>query len=909
MAITREQLEQAIKNLNAKTVDPSLSSAEQAQARADLTKLAVEWRKLGSAPATQPLTEAASPERTNYLADRMKIGFTDFLYRATPESARPYLFDYDFEPTRNFAETERIGREAVERKAQEWFGAGAVRAPSDNLERYAGVALESITSDPIMSVLGGRGVLGVGLNLATSGVSGVTGSIAYDAVAETAESLGATPTWQRASGELAAALAGTAAGAGLGFKSAAFSSVSEARRILRENRDIQKNLDTASDYLVSSGMRQVVDDIVAADPNIDANIETIRNVSRLVPNLKIGPGIVLYDNAVIRKNMETLLKESPQFRASVQQSLKDFGNAIKIRQEALFGTAKDSDVVRSVTQAVGNYGVNLAAAQRRIDNIDAAMDSLISKVRTSTEAIDVGAATTRLMEQKEKALRQKNSVQYEYLLDKHTDAGVTFPADSVQRLHEFVGGATAERLFTPFPTLIGKMRQYLSPKTSEKPAVTPSVMGLLTGRQTAATPAQTTQQYQPITLRQLDSLKQELNKAIRQAEAPNSNLGNTLPSLRLLKDKLREEITGIPEFGKAYTAVDESFYRDLGIPFDTAGLSQLDSLKFNEQVGTYLSKPERASAFLSFVGEKGIPVVKDSILLRMRNKVFSTDGTFKPDAYAKFLAENKAVINTVPGYMAELIDIRNTISKMDAVKGRLDAQAREADVQQADNFLKAVTNNGLNSAINDMLNKPEKLVNYTNNLKNLKPESASQVRNGIRTALLNRAFDSREGAAAFIEQHPNVFDAFFGTPYRANIKALADAYDILRRIDPSRMSFAFSYKEADALQKSTGSSIPQVSSVLRDRITSLTQKAIILLSRWFTKRTAAKRDEEMINLLSSTEALDRIASTARAYRANQINKDQFLERLNSQILAASFRATEMSERGARVEQRTPETMQ
>ena len=214
-------------------------------------------------------------------------------------------------------------------------------------------------------------------------------------------------------------------------------------------------------------------------------------------------------------------------------------------------------------------------------------------------------------------------------------------------------------------------------------------------------------------------MKQELNKAIRQAQAPNSNLGNSLPSLNVLKDKLKAEIQNIPEFGKAYTDVDESFYRDLGIPFDTAGLSQLDSFRFNEQVGTYLSKPERATAFLSFVGEAGIPVVKDAILLRMRNKVFSTDGTFKPDAYAKFLAENKAVIDTVPGYRAELNDIKTTLSKMDSVKARLDSQAKEADVQQADNFLKAVTKEGLRSAINNMIGKPDKLVNYTKTLKNL----------------------------------------------------------------------------------------------------------------------------------------------------------------------------------------------
>lgn len=913
MALTREQLEQAIQNLNTKVNDPALSSAEQAQARADLTKLSVAWKQLGAQPATQPLTEAASPERSNYLADRMKLGFTDFLSRALPDTVRPYVFDYEEPSTQGVdlatqgatlaQESQRRRAEAVQQKAQEWFGAGAPRAASDNLERYAGIALESIASDPVMSVLGGKGVTGVAGSLLSSGVSGLAGSVGYDVVAETANSLGASPELQDTLGQLGAAVTGGVVGLSATMASSAINTAQQGRRVLSENRDIQRSLDTASDYIVSSGMRQVVDDIVTADPNIDANIEAIRNISRLVPKFKVGPGIALYDNAVIRKNMETLLKESPQFRASVEASLKDLGNAIKVRQEALFGTASNADVVRTVTSSIGNYGVKLNAAQRRIDNIDNTIGTLVNKVRTAKEPVDIGTAATKLMEAKEAALRTKNSAQYEYLLNKYTEAGLEFPAESVQKLHEFVGGVTMERLFTPFPTLVGKMKQYLTPKVSEAPPQAPSMMSLLAGRPAAATPTQT---YQPLTLRQLDSLKQEVNKAIRQARTPNSNLGNALPSLNILKDTLRAEILALPEFGKAYSDVDAAFYRELGIPFDSAGLSQLDSLKFNETVGNYLSKPERATDFLAFVGDAGYPIVKDSILLRMRPRIFSQDGSFKPDAYAKFLAENGAVINTVPGLRAELNDIGSTIAQMDATKARLDAQAKEADMAQADNFLKAVNEKGLNAAINDLLIRPEKLVNYTNTLNKLDPDSGERVRNGIRTALLNKAFDSPEGAAAFIAKNPEVFNGFFGSAYTANVKALADAYDIMRRIDPSRMTFAFSYKEADALQRATGSSMPQVGSILRDRISSTAQKLSILLSRWFTKRTSARRDTEIMSLLASPDALNRISSTASAYRANQIDAKEFLQRITAAIPLTIVRTQSLAQTGAEVEKRTPE---
>lgn len=914
MAYTREQLEQAIKNLNAKANDPALSSLDRSKAKADLVTLSVEWKRLGSAPASQPLTEAASPETTNYYADRLKVGFTDWISRLLPEGADRAVFDYDY-PTSDEAtqgggyirEIERRRMEAVQQKAQEWFGAGAPRTPADNLQRYAGIAVESIASDPIMSVLGGRGVLGVAGNLVGSGVSGVTGAIAYDVASETANSLGASPETQRMVGELAANAAGVGAFA-LGAKVSGLTGIgTNSARILLENRQIQKNLDSASDYIVSGNMRQVIDDIVSADPKIDTHIEAIRNISKLVPQFKVAPGIALYDNAVVRKNMETLIKESPQFRASVEASLKDLGNAIRARQTALFGTAANADVVRNVTKAYGNYGVKLNNVTRRIDNIDTAMDTLVNKVRTSADPLDIGTAASNLMGAKEKALREKNSIEYEQLLTKYTEAGLDFPAPSVQRLHEFVGGATAEKLFTPFPSLVGKLRTLLSPQVPQQREVTPSVGDLLTGRRTGVQADWATSaapQYQSITLRQLDSLKQELNKAIRQAEGSVA-LGNSLPTLNALKSALKTEIEAIPEFGKAYRAIDESFYRDLGIPFDTAGLSQLDSLKFNETVGSYLSKPERARDFISFVGESGLPVVKDAILLRMRNKAFSPDGTFKPDGYAKFIRENGSVIDVVPGLRAELNDISSSISQMDAVKTRLDTQSKQADAAQADSFMRAVSEKGLNAAITDMLVRPEKLINYTRTLKNLDPESATSVRRGIQTALVNRAFDSPEGASAFIDKNPDVFTAFFGPKYINNVKALTDAYDIVRRIDPSRMTFAFSYKEADALQKTTGSSMPQVGSILRDRITSTTQKLLILLSRWFTKRTASRRDDDMINLMTSPEALDRLASTAKAYKDNYIDKNKFGEIITYQLPLIFTRASEATERGAKIEQRTP----
>ena len=912
MAVTKEQLEQAIKVLEQKTNDTTLSDAERAAFQVDKVKLSVAYKTLGAQQATQPLTQAASPETTSFLADRIKYGFTDFLSRSLP----PSLFDYEAIPSPGTidgrirkgtdeqwrqwdeASTKRR-REAVALKAQEWFGAGNT-APSSPLERYAGIAVESVASDPIMSVIGARGPLGAAFNVGGSLLSSATGAVAYDAVTATAESLGASPEWQQRFGVGGAVLAGALSGIPAASVQSAVEAANQGRRVLRENRDIQRNLDNATDYVVSGNMSKVIDDIVAADPQIDKHIRAVKDITDLVPQFTVGPGIALYDNPVIKKNMETLLKESPQFRASVEASLKDLGNAVRTRQAALFGTARNADVVRAVTSNIGNYGIKMDAANKKLQNIDAALDRTVSAARTQSDALDIGRATTRLIDEKEKALRTKNSAQYEYLLNTYTEKGVEFPASSTQRLHEFVGGATLERLFTPFPSLVAKMKTLLTPSKAGQSEVLGALLrGTPAGGTT--TTARGTLRYQELSLRQLDSLKQELNKALRDS----TSIPETRPALLRLKEVLNEEISAIPEFGDAYRAVDRSFYTDLGIPFDQAGLSQLDSLKFNETVGTYLSKPERAADFLSFVGDSGLPVVKDALLLKLQNKAFSADGALKPDAYAKFLTDNRASIDLVPGLRQELNNVGNTAEQINATRARLDMQVREADMKQADNYLKAVSSRGLNAAIGDILTRPEKLVQYSATLKNLDPDSAYRVKNGIRTALLNRAFESTEGAQAFIQANPDAFGTFFGSAYAKNVEALAQASDIVRAIDTSKMSFAFSFKEADMLQKSTGSSIPQITSTLRDRIASNTHKATILLSRWVTKRTADKRDAGMISLLSSPEALDRLAKTAEAYRANQIDLKQFAERLGTISAFAMLRTTSMAAQGAEVAEQTP----
>jgi hypothetical protein len=929
MAVTKEQLEEAIRSVEAKKADPSISDSERASLQADSVKLAAAYKSIGTSTQTTPLTTAADPANTNFWADSAKRGFTDFLYNTLLKGTKPptvlgaealpfteseavrtetqrtvnQLFGIDADPSD--PDYEMAVREGIGRKSTEWF-AGGNRQPETAFQRYGGIAVESIASDPVMSAIGGRGLLGAAINVGSSAVAAGTGAIGSDAISGAAEAMGATPEWQKFWGTAGGLVTGLIGGTGSSIVGGGLEGWSQASQQMKKQKSIQDGLDKASDFLVTSNMRTVIDDIVTTEPNIDQHIETIKTMGELIPNFEIAPGIALYDNAIIRKNMETLLKESPKFRAGVEANLRDTGNAILTRRSALFGTTDQDEIYRQMRQAAaanfnparGNYGINLSNVVRRRDQIDNAIDRVLTTARTEAEPVVVGQAARRLIDAKEKAVKAEMSVRYEKLIGDYTEAGMVFPEESVANLWNLVDGALDAQLFTPFPSLVGKVNRLLRPTKVSATEEMPSLGAMLGGRATTIRTPEVTK-YRELSLEQLDSLKIELNAALR------SGYGSSAyPLLRQMKAALTDEIDKLPGFGEAYRAADRSFYQKLGIPFDAAGLSQLDSLKFTETVGNYLAKPERARDFLSFVGEEGVPVVKDAILMRLRRTAFDAEGNFKPANYAKFLAENRTLVETVPGLREELGNVGRSVAQMDNTKARLDDQFNMYAKQQADNLLTAVHRRGVDGAISDMLGSPMKMEQYARTIKNLDPESARTARQGVRSALIDRAFQT-PSAREFIKEHASVFDEWFGSTYTESIEALSYANDMLRRVDPDRMAFATSYKEADALAKSTGTSGPQVGSLVRDRISSGAHKASILFSRWFTMRTAGRRDDEMASLLLNPAGMQRIADTARAQRENQIDISEAVRRISGVMAATLVGRTALAEEGAEKAQVIP----
>lgn len=922
MALTREEVEQSLRKADEMARDASLPSGERQEHRRNATRFAAALRTMG--PQTTPLTDAVDPAKGTFLGRSAKVGLTNWLYKVVNNSPLSpvvnEIFDVELDDTLegNPRVDEMRVLEAIERKAHEWFGADISTAPKGNIERYTGIAIEAISSDPVMSLLGGRSLLSTAANLGMSSASAVTGAGTYETVAGIAEGLGASPDVQDTLGKLAAATVSTGTGTVGGFVTGG---AARARNTIEElgTRDkIGAKVDQATSYLATRTSRTVIDDIVATDPNIGDKIRAITSISEMVKGFKPTAGIGMYaDNPVIRKNMETLLKEYPAFRARVNADLADARGAIDRRHSLLFGKRDPSNINPSkietaIRNAQANYGDNLDSVTRRIENIDTAMDNVLARVRTGTDAVAVGAATKNLIDQKEAAVKKLHGIEYERLITEYSAKGLKFPDTSVASMWGLVDVALDAGLFTQFPTLVKKMNTLLRPTITPAAESPFSLGGALGGARPPAN--QNTVTFRSLSLEQLDSLKQSLNATMRDSYGDSK----VYPLLKQLKTTLNAEIEKLPGFGAAYRANDASYYEKLGLPMGAEGLAQLDSLKFSETVGNYLAKPERAIDFINFVGDAGVPLVRDSILMRLQKTSFDKEGNFRPANYANFLNDNKRVIDTVPGMAQELRDIGGTVRRMEVTRGRLQQEHTAYAEKQADNLLKATEKLGLETVIAQILKSPEKRDRYFNTVTKLDADSAGVVRRGIRSALLRRALEARyEGNAAdarrFMREHEATFNKWFGTAYTKNLDTLADLSRILESIRPDSLGFAFSYKETDALQRATGTSASGLGSILRDRISSLIHKVSILGSRWFTQKSAIQRDTEIMNLLLDPAGLEAIAKKARATSKGGVGADlglddvnKILSEVSKYVSGGALRTITVAQNAAEIAERTPE---
>lgn len=833
---------------------------------------ATRWDEFAVTPdePVQKLTEEMDPERGNYYIDQMKRGLMDVMDYVFPDplsmgeaigSSRipellnlaipgpslprhliPGIFGVNVDDYRQEdGEVDMVQvNDAVRSKKNDigskYLGYQGLPPETPN-EELLGPAARAV-GDPISYVGGGgvslvgKGIRAVG-ELASSSTASVVGMNTAQIARNITESFGVE---DEAALQIAQVFGGLVGGGGTAVARApVVYGAQTAKSIYDGRRGLDARAETATDYLSTSSVARNVEEAQAAQPNINDVINAAKTLETEVPGLVIPPFAVLADNPVYRKNIETLLHTRPDFFAKVQDSLTDSLKALddyKVRQYGV-GGAKGDELIRKTLPP--EYTTKIAAAQKSIDEIDVNLTKQSERLAATRDVEEIGTSTQTLMTNKSKAVQKSLSPKYEAAINKAENAGVTVAPKDAFNLNESIQELFQRGKFDDFPDLAREVRSKWSQEYLSSQAV----------------------QKNGVPIRDLDSLKRAVNKALRQTKDPDKRR-----TLGFLKDqvKILSDTTGA--YGKKIAELDLEFYEKLGIPRSQAGIQQLDAARFATQAGAYLAKPAQAREFLSFVGEEGIPVVRDSILIRANAAGMRPDGSVNVNGLAKFVRNNEALIDMVPGLKGEFDDIGSAVNKLTDTYGKVQADYTKYAKKTTDSFYKAFHNKNLGGVVNDMIASPRRAVEYFDDIKTFTPETQKMVKQAVRSEFIEKGMDSSHSMVDFLRQNKAVVDTWFGKDYIKNVERMAEISDILQRVNLDNIKFSIDFSKQDLAEKAFGISSAQTQSILRDRISGWLTKAAIFFSKISTSKVAEKRDNALMGLLLDPKGLDELKKAA-----------------------------------------------
>lgn len=812
-----------------------------------------------------PYGDAVDEAGTSYIREQAKMGIADLAFNVVNTISQPLaamLFDLPM-PTQEDL-TGALSREEVKRRDREYQIAienskkefaedllsYAETAPDNTMERLAGLATRTIAGDPVMSVVGAKGKLGVLTELAATGVSTMSGAMG----GELAQTIGERKQLSETATNVLSGVLSTVFGVG-GY--AAAGGVTRAgttgvELLTRQSRNTKKALekvDEASSIIADNQISTMIKKATTENPNLADEIKAAQAFAD-VPELILPLAALAYDNQIIKKNVDSLMQSSAEFRGRVIKNLKENTEVIKKRSEQLFGEGSLEAVEKNLLKFNRNYGSSINNVQKRINKIDDAIENAASKLRATENSVSIGERTKALLEAKREAVGAKASLKYQKVINTYEGRGVSMPGSSVRAIYRVAEEMKAANAFQDMPRIVSKIKKNFSPEVR-----------VVDGRKTRV--------FKPTSLTDVDSLKREINKTIR---GTKDNLKRT--NLYDLKAVLKREISNTdPSFAKEYFGVDEWYYKNAGIPLNSQGLKTLDAKKFAEEAGTLLLKKEVARDFLGYTGAEGVPIVKEALLLKLGDDVFKEGFSFDTKKYRAFLNKNKETIDAIPGFKKELTDVGGMLDSYVTTRNRLNEDYARVSKKLTDNMFSAVYNKGLNTVVNEILSKPSLSEKYFDSLSNLTANESRAAKQSVRAVLLSKALDSDKGTLAFLNEKRGVYDKWMGAGYVKKIEKLGAASDIIGRIKPENIRYGFTAKQEDALAEATGSSFPNLGSLFRDRISSGYQKVSILLSRFFAKKTHDSRDSALSNLLLDTDALDGIIKVSDAYKANKVSSD------------------------------------
>lgn len=695
-----------------------------------------------------------------------------------------------------------------------YVGGGAVKAGKTVLETVA----------PIVARAGG--LFGLG---ATAETGGIIGEQVEKQV--TGENTGAG----RTIGSITAAIKGAplaTAGAET-FATAA----NATKQVYDKYKAVKVDPNGASQAYATGAAKRLLEIIAKEQPGqkLDLVVDEFNRIGNLINQQDVPLMVAMADNPAVRNQVERLAKENPAFRQRVNTELQNLATAIDSRADILFG--------QRYAPVKGIESVDISNAYKRRQSIDDQIESLSAKFVPSESKANIGLAIENLVDARQKAARAEVSPLYQSVLEDAKKAGAKLPEEGVRDIYNFVKLNNMQDIFGVGTPLDRAIKTNFAPKDKE---------------------------FFPVNFETVDSLKREINRL--QSRPLSADSARRLSDLEDVVNNARQSIPG--DFNQRLIDTDKLYYEKVGVPFSAQGIKEIDSKKYAEQVAPVVIKNGSSlKQFINAVGEEGQTIAKNAVYADVYNKVIKND-TLDAKALQRYIQQKDDVLRQLPDVKAELKQAVADDSILKIARANIDDAVKTAEKRIADNFVLSVKDsNGVavpnyTEVSNRLFADPNFYAKINKDLKDLDPATSKAVRNSIRAEVVNKAREFPDGGIEFLTNPKNakVIDSLFGRGYRDSVKDLVRLSDAVNKADITRLGATVSRTELDALAKIVpGLDIPFVTSTLRDRISSVPQKAVRLLTRVNTSSLKTDTDKAIEELLLNPEGLKQLQNAAKTF--------------------------------------------
>lgn len=615
-----------------------------------------------------------------------------------------------------------------------------------------------------------------------------------------------------------------------------------------------QDAEIVSDVLSNASVKAVVDAAVQSQGSTFGDrLQAATRLQKEFPELVIPLIDSMGTNVILEKEFRRLYSSDPTFR----QKYDEAGASLKAQfdkyEQGVFPSPlRPGEQIRDPILEEANRKAIAARARgkEKIANIEAARGKLAERYDAVPLSKNINQAAENVAKAAEKAARENASVYYDAAFQFAEESGLRIPATSVEKLWNHAQAQRSADLFADFPSLYRKIQTIWKPKDIPGSDIV-DVRGL------PMRPG-AKQKFSEASIEDLDSLKRELNAAIRTTTDRTKQA-----ALRDLKTELDTQIRAVdPEFARMYAMADSKYYEGVGLPTSLEGYRAVDSARFSTTVAEALTKPEQIRDYLAFVGkDAGMDVVRDALLMKAGRATLNASGEVDPGRLRAFMARNKEALEEVPEIRAMFDGDARLAERIHRGRAKIESTYNTYALEQSQGFFKALTNKNLSAISDEVLTNPGARRTYLDQINGLSPENQKLALTGLRQTTLEKAFNNKGTTVVeYITTNQAAFDELFGAGYTQRINNLAELRDLIDSNSSNLVAAANSHMQSTKFQKVTGLTFEEVVGTMRNAIMSMPRKVLHLGAKAALVKNSAKADKALADVLLDTkglEALDR----------------------------------------------------